>query len=731
MKGLKPFLSLAVGLLACAIMAGCAGGIPKNGPSALTIAQFTVNDGVIGISYKFLLVVSGGVQPYTWSLGSGQLPPGLSLASDGVISGTPTALGKFTFTANVVDSQSPIAATTSLTTSITINQVLSLTATTLPSGLVGGPYSATITASNGLQPYIYNVATVGGDNPLTDIGLTLTNTQGMNGAPNVATISGTPTVAGVFNFTVQVNDAANEVATAAFTITVVGKLQGAYVLYFNGFDNDQPFYDVGQLTAGNVDKNGHGTITGFLDQVGPGGTAASGAAVSGTYTIGQNTNFGTLTFTRADNNQTYNFAMVVSTHGATKLILNNTSNPTPAYGSGLLKAQTLTTVSGLISNYSFGSFGNDATTGGRYAAAGMFALGNSVSGSQPVTGGEQDINDNGTASSKVAITSGSLVQADPTTGRGTYSLTTATGTSNYVYYVVSSTELVSVDTDSSGPSTLADVLSQQAVGSVGFSNASLTGQTLIQLNGLATSNGSLVPSAAVGVVTFDGAGNIARTDGNSGYYTDESDGGAVSAVQYTSGTYNLDATCGPIQQVCGRVTVTLPQGAPGQVWYLVTADQAFVVDTSPAVMSGSFQSQSVPATGFFAGSILGSYLANTITPVLPSVTNELDVSVTPPPDGIWNQQFDASGPNGTVNQAFFGGAYNCGATIPSCDSLDMALGRFVITGPGNNASNVEIVYVIGAGTGTTGTKGSVIGLNVGEQSDGTPDPNPRITVYTK
>ncbi len=83
MKGLKPFLSLAVGLLACAIMAGCAGGIPKNGPSALNIAQFTVNQGVIGISYKFLLVVSGGVSPYTWSLTAGQLPPGLSLASDG------------------------------------------------------------------------------------------------------------------------------------------------------------------------------------------------------------------------------------------------------------------------------------------------------------------------------------------------------------------------------------------------------------------------------------------------------------------------------------------------------------------------------------------------------------------------------------------------------------------------------------------------------------------------
>ncbi len=731
MKGLKPFLSLAVGLLACAIMVGCAGGVPQNGPSALNIAQFTVTDGVIGLSYKFLLVASGGVTPYTWTITSGQLPPGLSLASNGVISGTPTALGKYQFTAKVSDSQTPTAAVNQLTASITVNPVLSLTATTLPSGTVGGIYNTTITASNGLQPYTYTVATQGGDNPLTDIGLALTTNPGQNGAPNVGLIAGIPTTAGVFTFTVQVNDADNEVATAVFTLTVVGRLQGPYVLYFNGFDNDQPFYDVGQLTAGNVDKNGQGTINGFLDQVGLGGTAASNVAVTGTYTIGQNTNFGTLTFTRADNNQTYNFAMVVSTHGATKLILNNTSNPTPAYGSGLLKAQTTPpTVSGLISNYSFGSFGNDMA-GARYAAAGMFALGNTVNGSQPVSGGEEDTNDNGTVSSQVAITGGSLVQADPTTGRGTYSLTTSSGTSNYVYYVVSSTELVSLDIDSSGPSTLADILQQQAAGSLGFSNSSLTGQTLIQLNGLATSNGSLVPSAAVGVATFDGAGNIARTDGISGYYTDESDGGVVSAVQYTSGTYNLDATCGSIQQACGRVTVTLPSAPAQPVWYLVTLDQAFVLDTSPAVMSGSFQSQSVPATGFFVGSILGSYLASTITPVLPSVTNELDISITPPPAGNWNQQFDASGPNGTVNQAFFAGGYNCGATIPNCDAFDTALGRFVVTGPGKAASDVQIVYVIGAGTGTTGTKGSVVGLNVGQQSDGTPDPNPRITVYSK
>ena len=163
----------------------------------------------------------------------------------------------------------------------------------------------------------------------------------------------------------------------------------------------------------------------------------------------ENTNFGTLTFTRADNNQTYNFAMVVSTHEATKLILNNTSNPTAAYGSGLLKAQTATTVSGLISNYSFGLFGNDPA-GARYAAAGTFALGNSVGGSQPVTGGEEDTNDNGTEQRlrqlhPIPSPAARWFRPIPLAARGTYSLTTASGTSNYVYYAVSSTEWVSIE----------------------------------------------------------------------------------------------------------------------------------------------------------------------------------------------------------------------------------------------------------------------------------------------
>src|SRR5262249_42421981 len=46
----------------------------------------------------------GGTAPYSFLLTSGNLPPGITLSSDGVISGTPTARGVFTFTIQTTDS---------------------------------------------------------------------------------------------------------------------------------------------------------------------------------------------------------------------------------------------------------------------------------------------------------------------------------------------------------------------------------------------------------------------------------------------------------------------------------------------------------------------------------------------------------------------------------------------------------------------------------------------------
>ncbi len=73
--------------------------------------------------YSFQIAASGGVLPYTWTLLSGTLPAGLSLASNGQITGTPTTQQTTTFTAQVTDS----GAKDSINPQQTATQALSLT----------------------------------------------------------------------------------------------------------------------------------------------------------------------------------------------------------------------------------------------------------------------------------------------------------------------------------------------------------------------------------------------------------------------------------------------------------------------------------------------------------------------------------------------------------------------------------------------------------------------------
>lgn len=74
---------------------------------ALQITSAGLPSSQVGAPFQAPLAVSGGTAPYTWSA-SGALPTGLTLnASSGVIAGTPTAAGSFSFTVQVADSASP------------------------------------------------------------------------------------------------------------------------------------------------------------------------------------------------------------------------------------------------------------------------------------------------------------------------------------------------------------------------------------------------------------------------------------------------------------------------------------------------------------------------------------------------------------------------------------------------------------------------------------------------
>jgi hypothetical protein len=65
----------------------------------------TLPAAVVGVSYSTTLQAVGGKAPLTWTLAPGSsLPTGLTLASSGVISGTPSASGSFSFTVKVTDS---------------------------------------------------------------------------------------------------------------------------------------------------------------------------------------------------------------------------------------------------------------------------------------------------------------------------------------------------------------------------------------------------------------------------------------------------------------------------------------------------------------------------------------------------------------------------------------------------------------------------------------------------
>jgi hypothetical protein len=80
-------------------------------PVVVTNQSDALTPGTVGEFYCCgNLFADGGVPGYTWTLRSGQLPPGLRLsASPGRITGTPTTRGTFSFVVRVTDSRGAFA----------------------------------------------------------------------------------------------------------------------------------------------------------------------------------------------------------------------------------------------------------------------------------------------------------------------------------------------------------------------------------------------------------------------------------------------------------------------------------------------------------------------------------------------------------------------------------------------------------------------------------------------
>ncbi|MFZ2276727.1 MAG: SdrD B-like domain-containing protein [Prosthecobacter sp.] len=172
----------------------------------LTITPATLPAGVQYAAYSQTLTAANGTSPYTWSLASGVLPAGMTLSSGGVLSGTPTSLGSFTFVVRATDADN-CSSTISYTFTVNYPPIF-ITPSTLSNATRLVPYFTQLTATGGTAPYTFSKLT--GSLPT---GLSIST---------AGAISGTTTASpGTYSFTVQALDVNGAPGTQPYTITIV------------------------------------------------------------------------------------------------------------------------------------------------------------------------------------------------------------------------------------------------------------------------------------------------------------------------------------------------------------------------------------------------------------------------------------------------------------------------------------------------------------------------------
>jgi large repetitive protein len=158
-----------------------------------------------GLFYSVKMNATGGVGTFTYTLASGTLPAGLTLAADGTISGIPNAVpGLFSFTVKASDAN--LAAGTKAMTLQLETPVILVDSVALPTSTIGVAYNQTLSVTGGTAPYSYSLV-----DGVLPVGLTL-STAGV--------LSGSSTTPGTSIFTVLIVDANGVTSRQSFRLVV-------------------------------------------------------------------------------------------------------------------------------------------------------------------------------------------------------------------------------------------------------------------------------------------------------------------------------------------------------------------------------------------------------------------------------------------------------------------------------------------------------------------------------
>jgi hypothetical protein len=616
-------------------------------PMVVTSTTFTAYVGTTYAAGQLVLQASGGTAPYTWT-SSGTLPLGITgVDSSGDILGTPTTAGTYTFTVTAKDSTTPTANTASAP--IVLNVVPpppSITTTSpLPVATQGSSYSATIKGAGGNLPYTWTISS--GTLPA---GLTFTP------ASPSATISGTPTVAGVFSFTITLTDSTTptpQTISQSMSITV---------------NSSVPLSVPSTITlpTGSIYSGYSGNLASSFT----GGTPPFTCTItSGTLPAGLAQN--------PSNTCTIQGVPTAITSGAVSLGVSVADSTSPTHAAGtstaMLTVSAATNNAELNGHYAFLLTGFDS-----YGYADVMAGSFTADGNGNITGGVEDINDsiNGYTNS-LAFTGVYGVGPD---NRGGMVITAANDTTF--------TALFSLGTITSGvanighmeefdtsENTLSGTLRLQE--SAAFTTASLA--TTFAFGFVGGYDGRL---AAGGVFTANGAGNL--TNGEADLDNDSS---VSSAVSFT-GTYGIPTTGTGTSNGRGTLTMTIPTvGTLDLAFYVVSPTSMYLVSTDPAAssfLSSVYGGEAVAQTG-------GPYSNSSL-----DGTSILDYAALSASTTVYGYPY----PDVTAGILTTNGSGSFTLTSDENDAGSVTTGN-VITGTYSVASNGRVTVTITSGGGSS------------------------------